>query len=51
MLYVCVSVHFNGVIQGGAIKKAVIYDGDRSALGIMSFIQSLVPDALQPVEE
>ena len=32
------------------MKEAVGYDGDRSALGLLSFIQSHVPDALEPVE-
>mmetsp|Transcript_57338 Transcript_57338/g.92762 ORF Transcript_57338/g.92762 Transcript_57338/m.92762 type:complete len:256 (+) Transcript_57338:74-841(+) len=38
------------VLMGGSLKKPLIHDGDRSAPGIMSFIQSIVPDALEPVE-
>ena len=38
------------MLMGGPLKSAISYDGDRSALGLLSFVTKHVPDALEPLE-
>ena len=37
------------MLMGGPLKSAISYDGDRSALGLLSFVTN-TPDALEPLE-